>query len=470
MSGEDLAERLRPVLARALGDEAVVLGGFKRLSGGASRETWSFEARLGDGEVMALVLRRDPPGRPAGAGGGMGMGFEGRLMAAAGAAGVPVPGIVAAVDEESPLGSAFLVMTSVPGETIPRRVLRDPEYSEARRRLARQCGEALAHLHAIAPGSIPGLAGGDQVEQFRAVADGLAQPHPVFELAFRWLEANRPSPGDEVVVHGDFRHGNLMVGPEGLRAVLDWELAHLGDPLEDLGWLCVRAWRFGVDRPVGGFGTYEELIDGYQAAGGRPVDRESLRWWEVLGTLKWGVMCIMQTVAHTSGALRSVELAAIGRRVCEQEWDLLELLPRPSGSPPAPAPGADTAEAPVPEPQPQLHDIPTASGLVEAVREFVEGDVMGATEGRVRFHARVAANVLGMVERELRLGPEQEARHRRGLDRLGVADDAELARAIRDGAVDDRLPEVWSVVEETVRDKLMVANPRHLEGPAPPAP
>jgi aminoglycoside phosphotransferase (APT) family kinase protein len=129
------------------------------------------------------------------------------------------------------------------------------------------------------------------------------------------------------VVHGDFRNGNLIIGPEGIRAVLDWELAHLGDPLEDLGWLCVKAWRFGSPLPVGGFGTIDQLIAAYEGAGGRPVDAGALHWWQVLGTLRWGIICIVQALTHTSGALRSVELAAIGRRVCEVEWDLLELLP-----------------------------------------------------------------------------------------------------------------------------------------------
>jgi len=128
-------------------------------------------------------------------------------------------------------------------------------------------------------------------------------------------------------VHGDFRNGNLVVGPDGLRAVLDWELAHLGDPVEDLAWLCLRAWRFGAALPVGGFGRREELLAAYEAAGGRPVDPRALLWWEVLGTLRWGVICIMQTTAHRAGLSRSVELAAIGRRVCETEHDLLRLLP-----------------------------------------------------------------------------------------------------------------------------------------------
>jgi len=156
--------------------------------------------------------------------------------------------------------------------------------------------------------------------------DGFAQPHPTFELALRWLDDHRPPTTGAAVVHGDFRNGNLIVGPDGLRAVLDWELAHVGDPMEDLGWLCVKAWRFGVDRPVGGFGERADLYGAYGRASGRVVDPDVVRWWEVLGTLKWGVMCIAQAFTHLSGTVRSVELATIGRRVCENEWDLLELI------------------------------------------------------------------------------------------------------------------------------------------------
>lgn len=111
------------------------------------------------------------------------------------------------------------------------------------------------------------------------------------------------------------------------------------------------------------------------------------------------------------------------------------------------------------------HDMPSAEQLVEAVREWLERDVMTATRGRLQFHARVAVNVLSMVERELRVGSEQAAAHQARLDQLGVADDAELAARIRSGELDDRLPEVRELVWASVRDKLAVANPKYLSAP-----
>ncbi len=316
-----LEAQLSGVLAPVLGEDVEVTE-VTRLPGGASRETWSFVVRRGHDEGRRMVLRRDPPGAPS-----SGVRLEAALLAGAARAGVPVPNVVAAGDERAGLASSFVVMDFVEGETIPRRILRDTALESARNGLAGQCGRTLAAVHRIPLAEVPGLPGGDPLESLRAVLDRLGQPHPAFELAFRWLGETRPPRGAPVVVHGDFRNGNLIVGPDGLRAVLDWELAHAGDALEDLGWLCVKAWRFGAPLPVGGFGTTEQLVRAYEAASGRTVDAQALRWWEVLGTLRWGIICIVQAVTHTSGAVRSVELAAIGRRVCEVEWDLLELLP-----------------------------------------------------------------------------------------------------------------------------------------------
>jgi aminoglycoside phosphotransferase (APT) family kinase protein len=315
-----LQEGLRTVLEPELG-AGVVIDDLGPLAGGSSRESWSFTARPVAGPARRYVLRRDPPGAPA-----SGVRFESALLAAASRVGVPVPKVVIAGDGSAGLGSDFVIVEFVEGETIPRRILRDEQLAGARSRLAAQCGEILAAVHRIAPRDVPGLAGGDQLEALRGLLDQLGQAHPALELGFRWLSAHRPPRSAEGVVHGDFRNGNLIIGPDGVRAVLDWELAHLGDPIEDLGWLCVKAWRFGSPEPVGGFGAVDDLVLAYEAASGRHVDRDALHWWEVLGTLRWGIICIVQAMTHTAGFVRSVELAAIGRRVCEVEWDLLEII------------------------------------------------------------------------------------------------------------------------------------------------
>ncbi|HLX88345.1 MAG TPA: phosphotransferase family protein [Acidimicrobiales bacterium] len=321
-SGPELSEALARVLEPDLGI-GVRVSGLQRLAGGSSRETWAFTAHLPTGdETRRLVLRCDPPGAPS-----SGLSLESALLEAARRAGVPVPAVVTAGDAHGPLGRAFVVVDHVEGETLPRRILRRVEADGTGPALTAQCGQALAAVHAIAPATVPGLTGGDPLEQLRGLLDVLRQPHPAFELALRWLAESRPARSAETVVHGDFRNGNLIVGPEGIRAVLDWELAHRGDPMEDLGWLCVKAWRFGGAHPVGGFGTVDQLVRAYEAASGRVIDRAALGWWEVLGTVRWGVICIVQTMTHVSGAHASVELAAIGRRVCEVEWDVLELVP-----------------------------------------------------------------------------------------------------------------------------------------------
>ncbi len=178
---------------------------------------------------------------------------------------------------------------------------------------------------------VDGLEPVDQIAHYTDLLDDLAasgtgSPQPMLELVRRWLIDHRPPPAEPVVVHGDFRLGNLIVGDDGLRAVIDWELAHLGDPMEDLGWLCVKAWRFGQRAAGRRARRLRRVVRGVQAAGGAAVDPDVVRWWEVLGTWKWAVMCVLQASVHLSGAARSHELAAIGRRVCENEHDLFLAL------------------------------------------------------------------------------------------------------------------------------------------------
>jgi aminoglycoside phosphotransferase (APT) family kinase protein len=318
---EALAAALEPALGRGRVD------GLRRLSGGASRETWTFALALPDGTRHELVLRRDPRGSALGSND---RSTEYALLEAAARGGVPVPRVRALLAPDAGLGDGF-VMDHVAGETIPRRVLRDDTFAPARAAMAAQCGTIAARIHALDRASLPALASltvTAQVAQWRTLMDTFDDPHPAFELGLRWLERHAPpEPEWPALVHGDFRLGNLIVGPEGIRAVLDWELAHLGDPLEDLGWLCVKSWRFGVaGKLVGGFGDVHDLLDAYARASGRHVDEATLRFWVVFGTVRWGVIGVAQAFTHLSGMQRSVELATLGRRVAEMEWDVLDLL------------------------------------------------------------------------------------------------------------------------------------------------
>ena len=271
-----------------------------------------------DGEVYIVQSQRTGSPRD--------MHVEIAVLEAAHALGVPVAEVVAdsrGTDGHPVLGDRFMIVKAVEGETIARKILRDDVFAGARNALPAQIGRAMAQLHRIDHTSIEGLEGDDQVEKYRHLLDESGQHHPAFEIAFRWLESNRPAPNPQCLVHGDFRLGNLIIGVDGLRAVLDWELAHIGDPAEDLGWVCVRAWRFGGGQPVAGVGDYAALLDAYEKESGRRISERDLRWWELLGTVKWGLMCISQAAYHLNGVKRSHELAAIGRRVCENEYDAL---------------------------------------------------------------------------------------------------------------------------------------------------
>jgi aminoglycoside phosphotransferase (APT) family kinase protein len=278
------------------------------------------------------VLRRDPEGSVS----LVPIGEEFALIDRAREAGVPVPEPIALEPAGGRLGSAGMLMSFVEGTSVAPRILRKPEFESARANLTGQLAEALARIHAIDPAELVGVLpdpGPDpalaQIAEWERQLDEIGEPLPAVELGLRWLRANAPPPAKPRLVHGDFRLGNFIVDEDGLAAVIDWELSHLGDPAEDMGWLCIRSWRFGNDDlPVAGVGPLDDFIAAYEAAGGAPVDRVRVRFWEVFGNAKWAIICARQAHDHLTGVRRSHELASLGRRICEPEWDLLELITR----------------------------------------------------------------------------------------------------------------------------------------------
>lgn len=322
MSPEELAPTLAAVLAPSLGE--VRVDNLRVLTGGASRATWAFDAATGSGS-RPLILRIGPPDELH-----AGMELEAAALTRAGTEGAPVPTVLVASNSDAALGNPFLVCDFIGGETIVRRIQRAID-DASRDSLLTQCADALAAIHRADPNGI-GLTAADPLEEWHAQLDEMGDTTATFEWAFRWLAANRPSASPKVLVHGDFRMGNLIIDtdarPARLAAVLDWELTHSGEVYEDLAWFCIRAWRFGAPRSLGagGLGSIENLLRAYEAASGSTLDRSAMHWWMVLSTLRWGVICRYQAHRHLSGQTPSVELAAIGRRVCETEFDLLTLL------------------------------------------------------------------------------------------------------------------------------------------------
>lgn len=334
-----MAERLAGFVAREeqLAPAAVRATNLRRLAGGASREIWSVDLAIerdGVVETLPLVVRKDPAGR---VGDGGDRSVERGVLHAAFAGGVPAPRPRWGSSDVAILGAPFFLMDRVDGEALPRRLLRDDVYAKTRSTMAAELGAIAARIHALdlasselaalpqpPPGRSPARLEIERVA--KSIRELAAEPHPVLDLAERWLLERAPEAPRIALVHGDYRVGNVLFDASGVRAILDWELAHVGDPIEDLGWLCTRAWRFGSPLPAGGIGTREQLVEAYEAASGMKVDREALRFWEACGSYKLALVFIMQSRVFLDGRVRSVELASLGRRTVEAEDELLCFL------------------------------------------------------------------------------------------------------------------------------------------------
>lgn len=336
MERGEVEQGLEGFIRRNTGARAVRIENAARVSGGASRETWTWDADVEyDDRVERIpgILRAEPS-----------KGFEPSIsrkleywvIKAAWESGARVPEPL--WDGDETFERTFMTMKRVDGETLGPRLVRGEQYARAREAFAEQLAESIARIHSIDISRYPQLAQLPRPERgtqpaatvlanieanFRNVAK---DPHPVFELAFRWLAARLPRANEPVFVHGDFRLGNVIFGEEGLRAVIDWEAAHLGDPMEDLAWVMMRSWRFGGGKPVAGVGDREAFVSAYEAESGRKVDREALAWWEVFSSLRWGVITLTQCDLYYTGRYRNVEMAAIGRRPAETEVELLKMM------------------------------------------------------------------------------------------------------------------------------------------------
>jgi aminoglycoside phosphotransferase (APT) family kinase protein len=322
-TGSGVEPLRREMLARALAVGAaapVKVLSIKLAAGGNSRETWIAEVGI-DGSARRVVFRCDPDQwiRPK----EMRREIDGLRLAAR--AGVAVPAVLAS-SLEIDVGRPFVITEYIEGTTLARRVLRDDDFAAARRGFARQCGEILAKLHGAAS-LAQGWAPYDPIEELNRYASDSVYSSPVFQGARRWLLLNRPAPrAVPSPVHRDFRLGNLMIREDGIVAVLDWETCELGEAEEDLAWLCSRSWRYGSELPVGGLGTMEDLFQSYERCSGRRIDIERFHWWSVYAETRWGLAGTVRQRPGSAGDL--MEQAAVARRGCRQEYNVLQELAR----------------------------------------------------------------------------------------------------------------------------------------------
>ncbi len=340
---EVIAEKLRGAFKRTTGDR-VEIANLKRLSAGASCESWAFElSGLQASSSRPMILRRPPSDDPHLEATALMAKFapardvEGNLLIALEKAGLPVPPVRLVLEPEDGLGRGF-VMDLLPGAPMPHRILDDPDYRRACRHLPPEIAKFRAdlnHAKTAARDLLPEQCIDQQLTLFRDIIEALGIANPGIEFGMAWLADNRPKTGGRALVHGDFRLSNWLVTTDGLSAVIDWELAHIGDPLEDLGWLCVRSWRFSrPDRPAAGLTDRRTLLRAYRAVGGGDVSLADLLFWEVLGNVKWSLICLVQGNRYLQGDDRSIELAAIGRRAEEPIYDMLKLIDGKDGTEP----------------------------------------------------------------------------------------------------------------------------------------
>ena len=431
-----------------------------RLSGGASQETYRLVIETSAGEKR-LAMRRTPggeyaeitPQHP-------GLDVEALLMQSALAVGVPEPEVYYVLQREDELGDGFL-MEWLDGEALGARIVRSPEFATIRPKLAYECGKVLAQIHSIdldatgLRGRLWEIPPAEFVEQTWERYRLLDTPQPMIDYVARWLMENLPEQHETALVHNDFRNGNFMLSPDGIVAVLDWEVAHVGDPMRDLGWMCTNSWRFGASDPVGGFGQYEDMFKGYEDESGKIVDPEHVKFWEVFGSFWWSVGCLGMAEHYRSGPDKTVERPAIGRRTSECQVDCVNLL--------IPGPVKMVKESP----GFTSVDIPRTDELLVSVRDFLRNDVMDETTGRANFLSRVAANSLDIVLRELSLGPLHQTLE---LDRLRALFESDegldvlkrrLVTALRDKQISLDNEALQNHLRQTVVNQVAIDQPKY---------
>ncbi|MCH1553229.1 MAG: phosphotransferase family protein [Luminiphilus sp.] len=452
----DISSRLGRFLARIEpGSELIDCA---QITAGASQQTFKLTVKTPNNEQIQYALRREQPNQVNRNSGQLTAALEARLLKLASSSGVLVPDIRAELEDPDGLGQGYL-MAWLEGETLGQRIVKRPEFEAVRQNLAFDCGRELAKIHAIPvdedlAATLSQASPEALVRETWSAYQTLGSPQPMIDFTARWLLQNLPKSVPPTLVHGDFRNGNLMIDESGLVAVLDWELAHIGDPMRDLGWLCVNSWRFGYSsNPVGGFGAVDELITGYQSVSASRVDRSAIEFWQVFGSFWWSVTTLGMAATWRSGETPSLERPVIGRRSSEAQLDCVNLLlPGPAS---LPDDGVSSSSG----------DLPEAAELISSVSRYLSESVAPGSSGAAQFIARVAANSLAIAERETTIGRVlKQAEHARLHDIFGDGDLPTLRQQLCDELRAGNLGEdkwVADHLRQTAVDRCWVDQPNY---------
>lgn len=384
----------------------------RQLTAGASQETYCLTLFTAAGERQLALRRSQPTSENISTVGSISLEIEARLFQLATAGSIPGPEILAVLQPRDGLGSGF-IMEWLEGETLGQRIVRSEDFSQIRPQLARKCGQILGRIHALdwqaadLGQHLPVVSPAQLVDETWGHYRDINVPVPMIDYTWRWLKDHLPKKTRENLVHGDFRNGNLMLTANGINAVLDWELAHIGDPIRDLGWLCVNSWRYGASElPVGGFGEIDDLLAGYRESSGVEVAREELEFWQVFGSFWWAMATLQMANAWRTGEAPSLERPVIGRRSSEAQMDCVNLLiPGLFSLPVTGRPISEGAQLPMP------------AELLEGVASFLNEDAAPQLNDHNGFLARVAANSLRIAQREMLYGADLAAQEK---DRLAL--------------------------------------------------
>ncbi len=454
MESAKFEEKLADFCAKTFRSEGK-LANVRRLSGGASMESWAFAY-----DHEEFVLRRLPKGIARDEEGmrGISLATQADVIDLAVASGVTAPIVRARLLPENSLGEGF-IMDKADGESLPHKILGRPEFAEAESKLTEQCAAELWNIHNMAPDSLAGaldyLSPTQLIDQQRERYDEIGGAIPIFEYAFHWLHSNAPESDVKKVVHGDFRMGNLMITPAGLSAVLDWELTRLGDPIQDLAYLCTPSWRFGhYEKVAGGFDTADAFFAAYAKYSGETVDPKRFRYWLIYSTLWWGVSCLLMGEIWRSHGDRSLERTVIGRRVSEVEIDLAllfeEILPSEL---------CTKLDWQPPE-RPASRGEIGYDELLTAIGEWNTGTVQPDLKGHDRFQSRVAGNALGIAQRQALYGPGFQAASEERLKAIGF-DHGQLCAALSEGRISLEHPGLWDHFRLSALERLTIDQPKY---------